>query len=437
MDAPLLDSAPDAPAPLALRFARVPGSPSFDVIASAGAELSADRGELAAPTTQGDETRARLTPSATGNYVITARRGGAMVSRTAIVLGEVDDAWDQPEAVPGLVNTLGWEDGASISPDGAVLTVQYLPVPIDCVIGRDPSAAACRVRGPIDAPARPRMPGAARVQADGSYRNGCPAIGIASLPTPVPPDSLYAFQRSDDGFVAPHPIYYAGIDGCVSAFGLQLLADRGDGTRDAVYAFDDPRHEGEGARLYRTTLDPRADRALGTFALAGSQITLDASGAASVGDAAGPVQGNPHEYHPATGGVLLFSDDEEGRRDLFVNVAAGVAGPWAGQQKLPAPISAPDAQESQPFFDGHTLWFRRDLVVLASDWNGGALTDAASWTPPRTVLAPGSDTAAGNVVVVGEPSVATALATRELYFVYGRRTADGTLDLDVGRVTAR
>ena len=447
-DTTAADSAPApdaAPRGLALGFHRVPGSRAFDVIATVdwpggptgapAAQLAADRGALGAATTTGLETRARLTPTTTGNYTITATFGDFTVSRTAIVLDQVDEEWDQPEVVRGLVNTAGWEDGPSISPDGTILTLQYLPVAIDCALTMVVGAPACRVRGPIDAPARPRMPGAARVHADGSYDNGCPSIGVPMIASNVvPPDSLYALHRAPDGaFVDPHPILFDGIDGCVSAFGLQLL----DAGGDAVYAFDDPRHAGEGARLYRTTLDPTRDRVLGTFSLANGQILLDQAGSSSIGDPGGPIQGNPNEYRIPGGGVVVISDDEQGRRDLFFNTAASEAGPWAGQQLIPPPVSDPGAQESQPFFDGHTLWFRRELVVLATDWNGGPMGSSSSWSTPRTVLAPGTDTGTGTVVVVGEPSVATLAPSRELYFVYGQRVVDGTLDLDIGMVRAR
>jgi hypothetical protein len=278
------------------------------------------------------------------------------------------------------------------------------------------------------------MPGASRIHADGTYTNGCPSLGVPSLPTPLPPDSLYAFHRNPDGsFVDPHPIYFDGADGCISAFGFQLI----DAAGDADYALDNPLHQGEGARLYRTTVDPTHDHVLGTFSMPNGTTQLDLTGSSSIGDAAGPVQGNPDEYRPAGGNLIVFSDDEQGRQDLFFNTAPTEAGPWAGQQKIPAPISDPTSQESQPFFDGHTLWFRRDLIVLATDWNGGPMSAATSWTTPRTVLGPGTDTGTGSVVVVGEPSVATAAVPRELYFVYGRRAADGTLDLDVGMVRAR
>jgi hypothetical protein len=443
-DGALVDVAPDASGPrsLALRFERAAGAQAFDAIATvdwpggpamAAVQITADHGSLGAPTTSGLETRVHLTPPTTGNYTITAQLGGLTTTKVAVVLGQVDDAWGQPEAVRGLVNTPGWEDGPSISPDGTVLTLQYLPVPINCLLGMDPSAAACHVKGPISGPARPNMPGASRVNADGTYVNGCPSLGVPSLPTPLPPDALYAFHRNaDDSFSDPHPIYYAGSDGCISAFGLQLL----DAAGDAVYAFDDPRHQGVGARLFRTTLDASKDQVLGTFSLVNGQLELDQTGQASIGDPS-PIQGNPNEFRPPTGGVLLFSDDENVRQDLFVNSAASEAGPWLGEQLIPPPISDPTAQESQPFFDGHTLWFRRDLTVLATDWNGGPMTSASSWTTPRTILAPGTETTTGTIAVVGEPSVAIARSPRELYFVYARVADDGTLDLDVGMVPAR
>ena len=65
------------------------------------------------------------------------------------------------------------------------------------------------------------------------------------------------------------------------------------------------------------------------------------------------------------------------------------------------------------------------------------MADAASWSPPRPILEPGPDAGPGNVVVVGEPSIATVDGHRELYFVYAREATDGTLDLDIGRVRSR
>lgn len=444
LDAASIDAIPSpdaAPTRLELSFTRVAGSQAFDVSAqldvasaSIAIDLAADHGSLGATTPIDRGVRARLAPSGTGNYTITATAGALTATRTAIVLGTVDDAWDQPEVVPGLVSTPGWEDGPSISPDGSILTVQYLPVSISCLLVGDPAGPACHVIGPTTGPERPNMPGAERVHPDGTYTNGCPSVGADSLAFPVPPNAVWAFQRAADGsFGDPHPIYYAGIDGCVSSFGFELL----DAAGHAVYALDDPRHPyGPGARVFHATIDPHQDTVLGRFAVVGTAFELEDDVGTLIGDTAG-TQGNPGLWYPPGGGAVVFTDDEQGDQDLSVNTAPSLTGPYAGKAIIPAPISAAGAQESQPFFDGTTLYFRRDLVVLASDWNGGAMADAASWSQPRPILEPGPATGLGNVVVVGEPSIATIDGHRELYFVYAREATDGTLDLDIGRVRSR
>ncbi|HEY4244340.1 MAG TPA: hypothetical protein VGM88_31215 [Kofleriaceae bacterium] len=424
--------APDGPAPdaapaLALRFERTTGAQDFTAIATlTGADdpitFAIDRGTI--------DASGHVSPPQTGEYTVTATTGALSVSRTALVLGEVDDAWGQPEPVPGLANTPAWEDGASISPDGSVLTIQYLPVSIACLTVGDPSGPACAVIGPVAAPARPEMPGANRVHG-AAYENDCPSIGVPDLPSPLPPNSLYALHReADDSFGDPHPIYYAGADGCIGAFGLQLRAS------DAVWAFDDPRHPyGDGARVLHGAIDPSNDVVLGTFSSdAGNLVLADEVGIV-IGDEAGPTQGNPNLWDTA-GGVVLFSDDEQGREDLFFNLSPSATGAYLGQQLVPSPVSIDGAQESQPFFDGATLYFRRDLVVLASDHTGGDF--GAGWSQPRTILAPGPTTEGDDhVLVVGEPSTTLGAAPRELYFIYGLTRADGTADLNVGRVAAR
>ena len=120
---------------------------------------------------------------------------------------------------------------------------------------------------------------------------------------------------------------------------------------------------------------------------------------------------------------------------LFAQETAVGSNAWGPVGTIAAPVSDPSAQESQPFLDGSTLLFRRELALLASDWNGGPLDQTASWTAPREILVPGAD-AAGAIVAVGEPSVATTAHGRELYFVFAR-DAGGYLDLDIAMVPAR
>jgi len=244
----------------------VAGSQAFDAIATlTGAAdpvtLTVDRGALGAPDTTSGDTRARITvPRAPATTPSPATAGALSAARTALVLGEVDETWNQPEPVRGLANTLGWEDGPSISRDGKILTFQYVAVSISCFLGGDLSSPACKVVGPVAAPARPNMPGANRVNADGTYTNACPTAGIPTITTPVPPDSLYAVQRQPDGsFTDPHPIYYDGIDGCVSAFGFQLV-DRNRAPGVAVRGGVRVRRSDEagGRRAAVSQLDPRS-----------------------------------------------------------------------------------------------------------------------------------------------------------------------------------
>jgi hypothetical protein len=437
----------DAPPPsLVLRFDRPPGGQDFDAIASwadasgtavAGPPitLAIDHGVLGTPAVDGMVTSARATPGGSGKFAVTASSDGKAITRTAVVLGAVDDAWNQPELVRGVVNTAGWEDGASISPDGQRLVLQYLPVAIDCLLGGDASSTACKVIGPSSAPERPGMPGADRVLANGTFHNGCPSLGADPLPSNivVAPNAEWVFARQPDGsFADPHPVYYEGTDGCLSSFGLVIESDN----ETVSWAFDDLTDEPP--RIHRAKLALVGATTLGTYALNGGTATL--GGEPGMKLALGETtlaEGNPFVRVQPDGKLLVVFDDEQGRADLmFVVETAPGSNTFTAVATIPAPVSDPNAQESQPFFDGDTLLFRRDLVVLASDWNGGAMTSPASWSTPRAILTPGGEATTGAIVVVGEPSVATTPAGKELYFIFGERLADH-LNLDVGVVPTR
>ena len=134
--------------------------------------------------------------------------------------------------------------------------------------------------------------------------------------------------------------------------------------------------------------------------------------------------------------TVLF-DDEGGRQDLMFATETGT-NTWSPVAVIPDPVSVPNEQESQPFFDGTTLLFRRGVTLLASDWNGGPMDVAGSWSATRVILAPDTavDAPVGAIVAVGEPSVAIVDGKKELYFVYAVREADH-LNLDVAVVRER
>ena len=137
---------------------------------------------------------------------------------------------------------------------------------------------------------------------------------------------------------------------------------------------------------------------------------------------------------------VLFFDDENVRDDLFYAETdkGWLDGQWGPEHKIPAPVSTPDAEESQPFFDGETLYFRREMSLLKSRYKGGDMSSGAAWETPQVVLAGDArSSGAGEIIAAGEPTIATVGGQRELYFVFAERVADGSLNLDVGRVPQR
>lgn len=438
------------PATLTLRFERTLGSRELDAIAEvrdgAGRPLAdagsvpvftSDKGTLGTTVLESGSYRAHLVPDGTGRHTLTATLPGTALTatRTALVMPEVGDAWNQPEPVRGLVNTPGWEDSATITPDGAWLLLEYLPVSLSCLVGGDPEAPACRVVGPVTEPERPRMPGAERVNPDGTFVSGCPSVGVPTLPFPVPPMAYYGFARQPDGsFAEPFVVYYDGMDGCLSAFGLQPVGASGD----FVYALDAPDTPDDGPDLFFAHLTLGADVTLGRIAVEAGVITLQDHLGASVGNPGEGAEGNPFGWVGADGMRSVLYDDETDRQDLFLTQSPAWEGSsWSPATRLPEPVSVEGEQESQPFLDGDTLYFRRGLRILAAPWSGGPMDDAASWGEPAVVLGEDLTAGPGEVLGAGEPTIGSFGGVRELYFVFVTQAADGTLDLDVGVVAER
>ena len=118
------------------------GSSTIEVIATltksgsniSGASLtgSIDRGTLSSFTDNGDGTySATLTPDATNNsgeYDLTVSHDSTSIKRTLVIFSDMHASLGQPIGIPGdYVNTEGYEDGVSVTPDGEYLFVQYSP----------------------------------------------------------------------------------------------------------------------------------------------------------------------------------------------------------------------------------------------------------------------------------------------------------------------
>lgn len=438
--------------PLTLDFARVPGTRAFDVrITAPGVtpdmvEVRANQGEVGPVQSSAGQLSARIDPARTGRLEVTVAVPAKQwqAARTALVLGHVSDDWDQPEPVQGLVNTPAWEDGPAVSLDGRWLAVHYLPVSFSCIAEGKPDNPLCRrTRGPVTGPQRPGMPGANRVGSGGELRNACPSVGVEQLDIPLPPTSLYVFARAADGsFGEPQPVYWDGVDGCVTPYGPALFNEP-DGSLSLLYAFDSPADGGKQdshGDLFAVRLDPKAPRAVGrTESRDGKLKDVDVQGH-PLGRPSNAHAANPEAWRRPDGRVVVFYDDENVRDDLFyTESSAGLFdGEWSEERKIPAPVSVPGTEESQPFFDGEALYFRRDRTLLRSRYLGGDMSREAAWATPERVL-DGDRRArgAGEIVGVGEPTIAGTGAERQLYFLFAEQDADGSLNFDVGRVAQR
>ncbi len=442
---------------LLINFHRLPESSSFEVIIKAennenldievnDLNIYSNRGEIGQlKKISKNEFKATITADGTGEYKIVSsiKHTNVKSSKTAVVLSYVDENWNQPEAVEGLVNTKGWEDGVAVSSDGQWLFIQYLPVPIDCIISGDPDNELCKkVIGPVDAPYRPDMPGAERVLSDGTIKNECPSLNFYNPPFPVPPNSLYGFRRQKDGsFKEPFPIYFAGSDGCISAFGPALFSETNNNI--LLFAFDNPlieESESTHGDLYALKVKLGKKIILGRFVKNENKILLKEFNAKTIGNPYEGHQGNPHHWKSNNGKIFVFYDDENNRKDLFcTNTNFGILSErWNESIKIPPPISSQTYLEAQPFFDGKFLYFRREIEILKSKWKGGKFSEKDSWEKPVIVLkGDGFSAKKENILGVGEPTIAKIGTKQELYFVYIIKTEQGTLDLNIGRVKSR
>lgn len=439
-------------AELEVEFQRLAGSRAFEVslpaadLAPADVTVKVSRGKLGALEARDGRLVARVDPGKTGRLDVSVEVPARhqQVTRTALVLDSVNDDWNQPEPLRGMVNTPAWEDGAAISADGQWLAVQYFPVAFNCVIEGKPDGKFCRnAIGPMGGPQRPGMPGVARLDGHGQLSNGCPSLGLKSLPMPVPPTSQFLFRRQADGsFGDPHPIYWDGVDGCITPYGPALVEAQADALV-MLYAFDSPADSGDDdthGDLFATRIDPRQGHALGATHAQDGKLVDAGAGSVRVGRPSKDHAANPEGWTRPDGGHVLFFDDENVRDDLFFAETdkGWLDGKWSAEHKIPAPVSTPKAEESQPFFDGEALYFRREMSMLRSHYKGGDMGSSAAWAEPETVLTGDArSSGAGEIIAVGEPTIASVGGRRELYFVFAERVADGSLNLDVGRVAAR
>jgi hypothetical protein len=409
--------------------------------------LTSTRGTVSSLTPRGDgKQEATVTPDAqkSGEYTVTLSAtvsgSSVSVSHTAIVMEQVASGWGQPFSVDGLVNTGGTQDSLAVSPDGQYLFLQYYPVTLNCILpGGVTSSQYCQTPlGPVSAPQRPNMPGASRVGTN-SVHHGCPSLNFDPSPFPIPPIAIYGFHLQADGsYAEPFVFMFANNDGCFAPWGPSVKAN-GDGTYHMFFAFNDPREYNTPnafSHIYDYNFTPGTTQKLGdtsySSAVQLSNFVLNKATVAGTDTH----RGNPHVHYSGNTLSLLFYDDEtQASANQFIHVSNWNGSSWD------APVALNFAQfnetgygDTQPYFDGTQLILRNGSELRSYTYNGGALDSAASWSTPATLLLPSASAVAGNVVVVGEPTIATINGVQVLYFVYAIYQVNGSVNLRAGFV---
>lgn len=419
--------------------------------------LSVPKGTVSAVSDlgQGDYSFT-VTPSSTGTYPVQVTVDGTTLLRKAIVFDQYGPGVGQPMAVPGdYVNTDGYEDGVTITPDGQYLFVQYAPVNfsgfaginlicndsaysvgynLNACPGRVNSDLVFNTIGPYTAPYRPGFHSQAIVNGKVRYLPGFVQAGLANG-LAVVPTMFYGFKKQADGtFSEPFRIYFDDPKGINGPFGLSFKLN-GDGTATFVLAWNNYLNDfgSDAADVYTGNLTLGQDKVLGVVTY-GSAFSGDSFQAISTNIT--PVafasvshtvqQGNPHLYYDVSGTVKsIWSDDEIGTKDLSVyRITSGSFpnGTWI-KDTLPNVINT-NSEEDQPFFTGDRLIFSRGANIVSHAYlptNGSCantFTQNACWGPESVLIGANGNTTAGQIYAAGEPTIATFGGKKYLYFVY-------------------
>ena len=139
----------------------------------------------------------------------------------------------------------------------------------------------------------------------------------------------------------------------------------------------------------------------------------------------------------------IWTDDERVTDDLSVYILVSGTYPGGTWSKITLPPKINTAaREVGPFFNGSRLYLRRDNKIVYHDYIGSVFTDYnldTSWGDEVLVLESLSNTSVGEIVAVGEPTLASIDGKIYLYFVYGTVRAEGAnllldINMDAGFV---
>ncbi len=444
--------------------------------------ITATKGSLSSVTDNGNGTyTATLTPTSTGEYPVTVTYDSVSITRTPIVLADVHSDWGQPISVPGYVNTDGYEDGVTVTPDGEYLFVQTGPHYFSGIFVMQVARASggcggatsrltptrCNhdwidnLIGSYTAPERPgffdgRFNGNTLLHNSNSWNIANDASPNYALST-----MFYGFKRQADG-TFKEPFYVAfddDNDALINPYGMSFLMN-GDGTALMTFTFNDPTDpdmvdfDGDGNDdaesyfdVYHTTINLGQNNSLGEFVYSGTPgshpvrgTTFNSSlvnfGKTGINGIAG-TQGNSHLFKNSGSLNSIWIDDEfdtlgsDDSRDLSVHVLTSGninSGTWT-KVKLPSNVNqAEPYHEIQPYFNGQVLYFTRSqsgttnpevfYSTYSGSYDASGYGTNGNWGTPIKILASDTDNSIGNIVSVGEPTEAVYNGETYLYFVY-------------------
>ncbi len=384
--------------------------------------------------------QARLTSSQpSGEYTVTAQLtvGGVSLSvqRVALVLPGVHPDWGQPEPVRGTVNTDGYEDGGSISPDGQWLALtDYSPVNAFCCITGcgsatplDPASPFCNaVVGPYTGPERPDFPGAWRILGPNQVLNRCPSACFTSDYTAtggdvtniaLPPLGSYIFHRQPDGSFAEARFVGIQADGCVVPTGYSFVTATAT-TAELVYTFGPP--FGAPANVHWAPITLGATNVLASFECVGPGMvnTVSSLHQPLANFTLGLEASNP-VYRASS---LMWDDEGHVPKQQYFSFGTGPLPTTTFSGPLEIPVGNLADDHSQPFFHEATqqLFYTSNGDLVFAQLTGSNPASAADWGAETLLLQSEVSTARpGSIIGMGQATYAVVPGGNdEVYFVY-------------------
>lgn len=405
----------------------------------------------------------------TGFYLINiSTTDGKSYQRTPVVVGSLNDRWNQPELFAGSVNTNGWEDSpqAFVTKDAngketLYLALVYNPLRFDCLRGAAPGTPTnpkcTNVVGPFLSPLRPNMTISSFIGAGGAINFSLPYV-LPWLPSNFWPvktgATIYIFKFANDsysGFLGtalhePQSYVLNNNDG-VSSLASPFVFKNGN-SYSMVYNDDrlsddvsgctgyagDVGYSTSNDALILGNLDfntPSVELGRYNSVASGQKFSTNVTNSYSNscpeliqstahipnGLPLAGIQGNPTFYFPASGQPVAIwdlegSDPKAGYLQMAV-LAPGQSfpgGTWnmvGGLPILAAP-SAPGTEKSQPVLTDKEFCYRNELVIECASYNGGNPASASSYGTPAVEVSPAVGApSTGRVTGVGEPSFFT------------------------------